>query len=255
MLASEEPSDLLAIFTDRLRLPESGGRGARGAPVRQPEGPGRCGAGRLGSDPGGSSRPRSGAGNRACLAPCHDRRLRRLNPRRRRSIAAPAGHDARPAAAVQARAEPERPAIFHATQRWRPTAGRTQREPRAAFCAAPARARRPVVVCMRNHPRYPRSCGCVVAGLAVVPVNAKLHPAEVEWIVGDAQAQWAFVTRDAVPQPLAGIARQVDAESAEADAAAGAGARRAGRTACRARARRPGLALLHQRHDWPSGRA
>ncbi len=76
-----------------------------------------------------------------------------------------------------------------------------------------------IVVFMRNHPRYLEILwGAWWAGLAVVPVNAKLHPAEVEWIVADAGATWAFVTRDVAPQPLAGIARQVDAESAEADA-------------------------------------
>ena len=50
---------------------------------------------------------------------------------------------------------------------------------------------------MRNHPRYLEMLwGAWWAGLVVVPVNAKLHPAEVEWIVADARARWAFVTRD-----------------------------------------------------------
>jgi long-chain acyl-CoA synthetase len=52
-----------------------------------------------------------------------------------------------------------------------------------------------IVLFMRNHPRYLELLwGAWWAGLAVVPVNAKLHPAEVEWIVADAQARWAFVT-------------------------------------------------------------
>jgi len=72
---------------------------------------------------------------------------------------------------------------------------------------------------MRNHPRYLELLwGAWWAGLAVVPVNAKLHPREVEWIFDNAQARWAFVTQDVAPQPLAGLARQVDIESAEADA-------------------------------------
>ncbi len=76
-----------------------------------------------------------------------------------------------------------------------------------------------VVLFMRNHPRYLELLwGAWWAGLAVVPVNAKLHPAEVAWIVDNAQARWAFVTRDVAPEPLAGVARQVDIESPEADA-------------------------------------
>ena len=72
---------------------------------------------------------------------------------------------------------------------------------------------------MRNHPRYLEILwGAWWAGLVVVPVNAKLHRREVEWIVDDAEARWAFVTRDVAPQPLAGLERQVDVESAEADA-------------------------------------
>ena len=76
-----------------------------------------------------------------------------------------------------------------------------------------------VLLFMRNHPRYLEILwGAWWAGLVVVPVNAKLHPAEAEWIVDDAQARWAFVTRDVAPQPLAGLERQVDVESAEAEA-------------------------------------
>lgn len=77
-----------------------------------------------------------------------------------------------------------------------------------------------VLLFMRNHPRYLQLLwGAWWAGLVVVPVNAKLHPAEVEWIIGNAEARWAFVTRDvAGDAPLAGLERQVDAESPEADA-------------------------------------
>jgi long-chain acyl-CoA synthetase len=60
--------------------------------------------------------------------------------------------------------------------------------------------------------------GRLVGGLVVVPVNAKLHPAEAEWIIDNAQARCAFVTRDVAPNTLAGLERQVDAESVEADA-------------------------------------
>ena len=40
---------------------------------------------------------------------------------------------------------------------------------------------------MRNHPRYLEMLwGAWWAGLVVVPVNAKLHPAEAEWIIDNA---------------------------------------------------------------------
>ena len=76
-----------------------------------------------------------------------------------------------------------------------------------------------VVLFMRNHTRYLELLWAAWwAGLVVVPVNAKLHPREVEWIIDNAQARWAFVTRDVAPAALAGLQRQIDIESAEADA-------------------------------------
>ena len=121
----------------------------------------------------------------------------------------------------QALVGPRRAAILEGSRPWAShgewaarSAGLAQRL-RAAGLEPGAR----LVVFMRNHPRYLEILwGAWWAGLVVVPVNAKLHPAEVEWIVADAGARWAFVTRDVAPQPLAGIERQVDAESPEADA-------------------------------------
>ena len=52
----------------------------------------------------------------------------------------------------------------------------------------------------------------------VVPVNAKLHRREAEWIVGDSGARWGFVTGDVAAEPLAGLERQIDVDSAAADA-------------------------------------
>jgi len=121
----------------------------------------------------------------------------------------------------QARADPDRVAILHGPTRWATygqwaarSAGSAQRL-RASGLAPGDR----VLLFMRNHPRYLELLwGAWWAGLVVVPVNAKLHPAEVEWIVGNAEARWAFVTRDVAPSPLSGLERQVDAESAQADA-------------------------------------
>jgi long-chain acyl-CoA synthetase len=121
----------------------------------------------------------------------------------------------------QARLQPARTAVLHGATPWATydqwaarSAGLAQRL-RAAGLAPGDR----VLLFMRNHPRYLELLwGAWWAGLVVVPVNAKLHPAEVEWIVADAQARWGFVTRDVAPVVLAGLERQVDADSAEADA-------------------------------------
>jgi long-chain acyl-CoA synthetase len=123
--------------------------------------------------------------------------------------------------ARQARVAADRTAILEGTRPW---ATHAQWAARSAGLAqrmrdAGLRHGERVLVFMRNHPRYLEILwGAWWAGLVVVPVNAKLHPAEAEWIVDNAQARWAFVTRDVAPAPLAGLERQVDAESAEADA-------------------------------------
>jgi long-chain acyl-CoA synthetase len=75
-----------------------------------------------------------------------------------------------------------------------------------------------VVLFMRNHPRYLEILWAAWwAGLVVVPVNAKLHVREVEWIIDNAQARWAFVTQDVAPGPLAGLEHQIDVETSVAD--------------------------------------
>ena len=78
-----------------------------------------------------------------------------------------------------------------------------------------------VLLFMRNHPRYLEFMfGCWWAGLVVVPVNNKLHLKEVQWIADNAQARWAFVTRDLVTRDadLGGLDGVVEADSAQADA-------------------------------------
>jgi long-chain acyl-CoA synthetase len=121
----------------------------------------------------------------------------------------------------QARLQPDRPAVFEGTRPWathRLWAARSASLARRLREGGLAPGDR-VLLFMRNHPRYLELLwGVWWAGGVVVPVNAKLHPAEVEWIVDNAQARWAFVTRDIAPGALAGLERQVDAESAEADA-------------------------------------
>ncbi|MCU0926418.1 MAG: AMP-binding protein, partial [Hydrogenophaga sp.] len=78
-----------------------------------------------------------------------------------------------------------------------------------------------VVLFMRNHPRYLELLfGAWWAGLVVVPVNAKLHPKEVQWILENAGARRAFVTADVAPDPsvLAGLDGVMDVDSAACDA-------------------------------------
>jgi long-chain acyl-CoA synthetase len=120
----------------------------------------------------------------------------------------------------QARVSADRPAIFEGAQPWATHAQWAQRSAGMAnrLRAAGLEPGDRLLVFMRNQPRYLEILWAAWwAGLVVVPVNAKLHPAEVEWIVGNAQARWGFVTRDVAPQPLQGLEHQVDAESPAAD--------------------------------------
>ncbi|MFO1266979.1 MAG: AMP-binding protein [Rubrivivax sp.] len=122
--------------------------------------------------------------------------------------------------ARQARVAGDKPAIFEGT---RVVATHGQWARRSAALAARLRAAGllpgdRVVVFMRNHPRYLEILfGAWWGGFAVVPVNAKLHPAEVEWIIGNAEARIGFVTSDVAAAPLRGLQQQVDALASEAD--------------------------------------
>ena len=54
-----------------------------------------------------------------------------------------------------------------------------------------------VALFMSNQPAYLEALyGALWAGLAVVPINAKLHPREVAFILGDAAAAVLFVSDD-----------------------------------------------------------
>ncbi|MBC5781762.1 AMP-binding protein [Ramlibacter sp. USB13] len=95
--------------------------------------------------------------------------------------------------------DPQRPALYEGTRLCRTYGELAQR---AARLAATLRAQGlapgdRVLLFMRNHPAYLEAIyGCWWAGLAVVPVNAKLHLREAQWIADHAQARWAFVTGD-----------------------------------------------------------
>jgi long-chain acyl-CoA synthetase len=117
-----------------------------------------------------------------------------------------------------AKQAPERSAIFSGTQRvathleWAERAARIGARLKAQGLAPGER----VVIFMRNHPRYLElMLGAWWAGLVVVPVNAKLHLKELQWIIDNAQARWAFVTSDIVPDPsaLSGLDGVIEADS------------------------------------------
>lgn len=123
-----------------------------------------------------------------------------------------------------ARQFPNRAAIFSGTQ---PVASYAQWAQRSAllaqrFEAAGLKPGDRMALFMHNHPRYLEVLfGAWWAGLVVVPINAKLHVREAQWIVNNAQASWAFVTADVSAdstEPLQGLQRLLDVDSSEADA-------------------------------------
>jgi long-chain acyl-CoA synthetase len=123
----------------------------------------------------------------------------------------------------QARMDALRPAILHGTE---VVATYGQWAERCAHLAAQFRAAglQPgdrVALFMRNHVRYLEIVfGAWWAGLAVVPINAKLHVREAQWIIDNAQARWAFVTADITSETgenLTGLEHVIDVDSDEAN--------------------------------------
>ena len=118
-------------------------------------------------------------------------------------------------------AAPDSPAIYsgpqlHATHaQWAARAARLAQH----LIAQGLRPGDRVVMFMRNHPRYLEfMLGIWWAGLVAVPVNAKLHLKELQWIIDNAQACWAFVTADLVTDPhvLTGLQGMTEADSPQA---------------------------------------
>ncbi len=110
-------------------------------------------------------------------------------------------------------ADPRRPALFEGSRQVRDYSQLAERAARlaAAFRAAGLQPGDRVAIFMRNHPAYLEVVyGAWWAGLAIVPMNAKLHLREAQWILDHAQARWAFVTPD-VGEGLQAPDRVVDA--------------------------------------------
>ncbi|BDU52936.1 AMP-dependent synthetase [Limnohabitans sp. INBF002] len=126
-----------------------------------------------------------------------------------------------------ARQFPDRAAIFHGTHAVATYAQWAQRSAHLAqqFQDAGLQPGDRVALFMHNHPRYLEVMfGAWWAGLAVVPINAKLHVREAQWIVDNAQASWAFITSEVTAdvttvssESLQGLQRVIDVDSPNAD--------------------------------------
>ncbi|MBK0392293.1 AMP-binding protein [Ramlibacter algicola] len=116
-----------------------------------------------------------------------------------------------------ARLDPRRPALYEGERllwTYGQLADRVQRLAGALRAAGLEPGDR-VALFLRNHPAYLELLyGCWWAGLAVVPMNAKLHVREADWIASHAQASWAFVTSD-IGAGSAGAPRVVDVDTQE----------------------------------------
>jgi len=116
-----------------------------------------------------------------------------------------------------ARADPDRPALFHGESllhRYGALADRVARLA-AGLRAEGLEPGDRVVLFMHNHPAYLElMVAAWWAGLAIVPVNAKLHLREAQWIVDHAHARWAFVT-ESPGEGLQVPGRCIDVDRAE----------------------------------------
>ena len=107
-----------------------------------------------------------------------------------------------------ARIHPQRPALAHGARRLASYAELGARVARLA--AALAQRLQPndrVALVMKNCPQYVELMfACWHAGLVAVPINAKLHPKELEFILGDCGARLCFASGDlhAALAPLCG---------------------------------------------------
>ncbi len=113
-------------------------------------------------------------------------------------------------------ADPRRPALYEGSRLLRDYGALADRAARlaASFAAGGLRPGDRIAIFMRNHPAYLELLyGAWWAGLAVVPMNAKLHPREAQWILEHSQARWAFVTPD-VGAGLQAPERTIDATGA-----------------------------------------
>ncbi|MBU3725728.1 MAG: long-chain fatty acid--CoA ligase [Burkholderiaceae bacterium] len=107
-------------------------------------------------------------------------------------------------------------AIFHGARPW---ASFVQWADRSARLASAFRERglEPgdrVLFFAQNHPRYLELLlGCWWAGLVAIPVNARLHHREVQWIIDNAQPRIGFLHKTVSADQLAGLEQAIEIES------------------------------------------
>jgi long-chain acyl-CoA synthetase len=119
-----------------------------------------------------------------------------------------------------ARVHPQRPALALGDRVQADYAGLAGRVGRLA--AGLAQRLKPgdrVGLVMKNCPAYLELMfACWHAGLVVVPINARLHPKELEFILIDSGARLCFATADLyaelAPLPLAGLDEMIDVDGA-----------------------------------------
>lgn len=114
---------------------------------------------------------------------------------------------------------PRLPAIAHGTNVLHDyaTLARRAHALAARLQAGGLRAGARVALVARNTPGYVETLfGCWIAGLVAVPVNAKLHPKELEFVLADSGARWAFVDDEwASALARSGLERVVTLDSRE----------------------------------------
>lgn len=95
--------------------------------------------------------------------------------------------------------DPARPALFHGEELLWDYGTLADRVARlaAGLHAGGLQPGDRVALFLRNHPAYLELLyACWWAGLVVVPINAKLHVREAQWIIDHSRARQAFVTAD-----------------------------------------------------------
>lgn len=115
-----------------------------------------------------------------------------------------------------ARIRPEQWAIFYGTRPWATFGQWADRSAQLALALrqqglAPGDR---VLLFAQNHPRYLELLvGCWWAGLIAIPVNARLHTKEVQWIIDNAQPRIGFLHQTAAADALAGLGQAIEIES------------------------------------------
>jgi long-chain acyl-CoA synthetase len=117
--------------------------------------------------------------------------------------------------------KPDQPALFFGPTVWA-TFGQWTARAAALAQAFRAMGLMPgdrVLLFAQNHPRYLEVLiGCWWAGLVAIPVNARLHPKEVQWIIDNAKPRIGFFHQTCDSADFIGLEKCFEFESAALDA-------------------------------------